>query len=107
MIPLEKQCVSLELAKRLKELGVSQEGEFYWVSVEELPTPYSPVTVLADFEGEWYLHAEWQLDGLTATKYFAFTVAELGEMLLHHNNAKAIDEWLYGYGRGWLWIHPD
>ena len=27
------------------------------------------------------MHAEWQLDGLTATKYCAFTVAELGERL--------------------------
>jgi len=31
MIPLEKQCVSLEFAKRLKELGVNQESLFYWM----------------------------------------------------------------------------
>jgi len=30
MIPLEKQVVSLELARRLKELEVKQESYFYW-----------------------------------------------------------------------------
>jgi hypothetical protein len=30
MISLEKQVCSLELAKRLKELGVKQESLFYW-----------------------------------------------------------------------------
>ncbi len=30
MIPLEKQCVSLELVKRLKELGVKQESFWAW-----------------------------------------------------------------------------
>jgi len=31
MLPLEKECVSLELAQRLTELGVKQERYFYWV----------------------------------------------------------------------------
>jgi hypothetical protein len=30
---LEKQVVSLELAKELKEVGYPQEGVFYWVEV--------------------------------------------------------------------------
>ena len=28
---LEDQCISLELAKRLKELGAKQESLFYWI----------------------------------------------------------------------------
>ena len=32
MILLEKQCVSLELTRRLKELSVKQDGsQFYWI----------------------------------------------------------------------------
>lgn len=33
---LEQQCVSLELAKKLKELGVKQESLFYWAYVKNL-----------------------------------------------------------------------
>jgi hypothetical protein len=37
MIPLEKQVVSLELAKRLKELGVKQESYFVWAKFSDNP----------------------------------------------------------------------
>lgn len=30
MIPIEKLCITLEQAKKLKELGVVQESHFYW-----------------------------------------------------------------------------
>lgn len=61
---LEDQVVSLELAKKLRELGVRQESEFYW---EELPigTKLFPSD---DDVRMWPWCA-------------AFTVAELGEML--------------------------
>jgi hypothetical protein len=65
---LEEQVVSLELAKRLKELGVRQESVLYWCDQDpwtlrmwnEHPvnTPMKPRVCVA-----------------------AFTVAELGEML--------------------------
>jgi hypothetical protein len=77
MIPLEKQVCNLALAKRLKELGVKQESLFYWV--KEVAT-----------KGENY-HAVY-LYGVSDTKRrfiniqcSAFTVAELGEMLLQIN----------------------
>lgn len=64
---LEDQVCSLELSKRLKELGVKQESLFYW------------------FEQEGYLRVG-QLQLSRAARgesrlCSAFTVAELGEML--------------------------
>jgi hypothetical protein len=61
MIPLEKQVVSLDLAKRLKELGVKQESVWYW---------FRDRLILGRGEG-----------GNMQTFTSAFTVAELGEML--------------------------
>lgn len=70
-MPLEKQVVSLDLAKRLHELGVRQESLFYWneasfvVKISYAKTiPLSPI----EMEQRGLYHS-------------AFTVAELGEML--------------------------
>lgn len=67
---LEHQVCSLDLAKRLKELGVSQISHFYW----------SEHTVPATI---WCVNA---LDSSRITpeysrEFSAFTVAELGEMI--------------------------
>lgn len=61
---LEKQVVSLELAKKLEELGVKQESLFYWRrhKVKGMVIEYGRNDL------DEYLTA-------------AFTVAELGEML--------------------------
>lgn len=67
---LEDQVVSLELAKKLKELGVRQDGHFDWYEHEGIP-------YVADFANRY-------IDPLSGhhEKYCsAFTVAELGEML--------------------------
>lgn len=63
---LEQQVVSLELAKRLKELGVKQESLFYWQG--------------ADKNG-YIINFEKDLFEYDCEKYSAFTVAELGKML--------------------------
>lgn len=76
---LEQQVVSLDLAKRLKELGVEQDGLFYWkysngtlekVSNIQIDTElvYGQQPVKPKTLGTW-------------TTVSAFTVAELGEML--------------------------
>ena len=64
---LEDQVCSLELAKKLKELGVKQEAAFHW--------RYS------DLLEEWSLFRPTK--DVTSSKpfYAAFTVAELGELL--------------------------
>ena len=62
---LEQQCCSLELAKRLKELGVKQESFFYYY--------YS--TILKSWLISVHKDIERDLDDISA-----FTVAELGNM---------------------------
>jgi hypothetical protein len=53
MIPLEKQVVSLELAKRLKELGVKPEGLFDWA--REWSVPLSTQAEKARILVDWVL----------------------------------------------------
>lgn len=62
---LEDQVCSLELAKRLKELGVKQESYFYWV----------------EDRGEWVVRRNRSLGFVHLLNCSAFTVGELGEML--------------------------
>ena len=63
---LSKQVVSLELAKRLKELGVKQDSLFYWQGTEKL---------------HYVINFEKQFEWAGCENYLAFTTAELGEML--------------------------
>jgi hypothetical protein len=66
---LEQQVVSLELAKRLKELGVKQESYFDWQVPKSRTIPEGQLLRVENFDSEFF-------------DYFsAFTVAELGEML--------------------------
>lgn len=59
---LEQQVCGLELAKRLKELGVKQDSFYLWDGVDKN-------LIRADADG-------WLIERC----YSAFTVAELGEM---------------------------
>lgn len=70
---LEKQVVSLELAKRLKELNCPQESLFYW----------SDSDIYTD-EKVWCVNYRAKVtkrNGEPLEWYSAYTVAELGEML--------------------------
>lgn len=62
---LNKQVVSLELAKRLKELDVKQESYFGW----------------KEGEGEQELVTWREFGSIEHTYYAAFTVAELAGLL--------------------------
>jgi|SRR6185503_13303652 len=68
---LEDQVCSLELSTRLKELGVKQISLFYYC---ERMTGYHNET-----EIKLLLNKETTIDEIS--KYSAFTVAELGELL--------------------------
>ena len=63
---LEDQVVSLELSKKLKELGVKQDSYFSWAERDTI-------------DG-WLVELSDELDSEDEC-YSAFTVAELGEML--------------------------
>ena|SRR6185312_1852782 len=97
---LENQVVSLDLAKRLKELGVDEDSLFYWVLGQNTwqyfisQSNQQNVANVPDFEMEecpvWFS---------------AYTVAELGEMLSEtlgapHEGIKQYDVEQYKYASG-------
>ena len=63
---LSDQICSLELAKKLKELGVKQESLFWY-------------TIYVD--QTYDIHYQFDSKYIPPAHYAAFTVAELGEML--------------------------
>jgi len=73
---LEDQVCSLELAKKLKELGVDQDSYFYWCRIRDLETDHVSIKSESQIEN---LENYYQVDKITS----AFTVAEIGEMLPH------------------------
>jgi len=74
-VKLEDQVCSLELAKRLKELGVKQESHFYHIKerAEWRLWPYTSPGFSLEGIRE-HPREDWEV-------YSAFTVAELGDML--------------------------
>lgn len=70
---LEQQVTSLELSKRLKELGVKHESLYVWDILYGNKHEYDYVCVLNNSP----------FPSRPFPSYSAFTVAELGEMLHH------------------------
>jgi len=71
---LEDQVTSLELSKKLKELGVEQESLWCWVCKRGRKWTSE--------EDHWFLHeTESSYNYKGNDKCSAFTVAELGEMI--------------------------
>lgn len=75
---LEKQVCSLELSKRLRELGVKQESVFYW----NLKNKITKTADIYDWVfGTTPVGTEYSRKKVIGRNVSAFTVAELGEML--------------------------
>lgn len=72
---LEKQLTSLELSKRLKELGVRQESHFRWVVGGALNGSHYSEQI------EPSKTQSFGAANQAYSHYSAFTVSELGEML--------------------------
>lgn len=70
---MERQVTSLELSKKLKELGIKQESIFYWLKI---------------VEGDYEITDRSNVYKPKDTFYSAFTVADLGEMLPRSINDK-------------------
>jgi hypothetical protein len=66
-VELEKQVCSLEFAKKLKELRVRQESIWFWARQPAV-------------SGDWTIHY-YDNTRSERTKFAAFTVGELGDML--------------------------
>lgn len=79
MIPLEQQVCSLELAKKLKALGVKQESYFLWCEIKESGGSITSHVFACEHENaeDFAMVKGDEVVGV----YSAFTVAELGEML--------------------------
>lgn len=69
---LEQQCISLSLAKRLKELGVKQESLFSWYKYTSGDMNDGVEETFKLMQGTPHKNT---------SEVSAFTVAELGEML--------------------------
>lgn len=79
---LEQQVVSLELAKKLKELGVKQESLFVWVDKFPIFNPeIERLVSIREFKDRLAVSFLSEEARHLVKTYSAFTVAELGEML--------------------------
>lgn len=88
ILPLEKQVSSLELSKRLRELGVKQQSLFYW-NFQAFITGYQWVLTMSrpDFDKDQDIEQ-------TTDAYSAFTVAELGEILPEEIEIDELSYWI-------------
>jgi hypothetical protein len=84
---LESQVCSLELSKKLRELGVKQESLFYWTVTMPDPTGETWSYDLA-YVDTYYIQSPGDIEAS------AFTVAELGEMLPQPCISLVMENWL-------------
>jgi len=73
---IEDQVVSLELAKKMKELGFEQESLCWWSKPWDINCAYTG-DELEIIDSDWLEYHDME----KAAVYSAYTVAELGEML--------------------------
>jgi hypothetical protein len=83
MMQIHEQVCSIDNAKRLRELGVKQEGLYRWIEIEhcmkfnEETQKYECIETRTFLNDGWYNYQP----EIIIDKWVAFTVAELGELL--------------------------
>lgn len=112
---MEKYVCNLELAKKLKELGIKQESEFYWWNRKDIWELWEGESVIQQISNWDSMNFNFP-DSKINEHYSAFTVGELGEKLpysvwldndwRHLNFIKNKEEtlgsnprWCYRYGK--------
>jgi hypothetical protein len=79
---LEKHLTNLKLSRRLEELGVPQESEFYWHRIKDFNSKRYR-NIINDSKKEIKLSYATQryIEGTEEKVYSAFLSSEIGEML--------------------------
>lgn len=98
MLNLEQQVCSIELANKLKELGVKQESLFYWVCINFEAFSISTEEEFSTINENKLISGGCECctcDDYIKEKYSAFTVAELGELLPYNCISIKIDRKSY------------
>ena len=116
---LEQQVPTLELCKKLKELGYPQEGLFWWSNAEiryrfcdlecNYKKKYKELILIGKYKlplGEDYYESDFE-EGEKIECYVAPTVAEMGEWLIDSGGSKDIETIMYCYGRGWVYCENE
>jgi hypothetical protein len=80
MLTLSQQVTSLELSKRLDELGVKQESLFYWINLDNDTFIWAPGTEIIMGADNCEIYDEIEF------KHSAFTASELLDLLPSHIN---------------------
>ena len=95
---LSQQVVSLELSKKLKELGVKQESLFYWRQYIFSDTASEKEKVCLQINNE---AGVWGVGNIKDNDHkesvSAFTVAELGDLLLKRREYQVRNDGKYYY----------
>lgn len=82
---LKDQVCSLELAKKLKELGFEQESLFYWAEHRDFKKQKNGKMKIVPLGFKLDYFPAGKKSFIDTDTYPAYTVAELGEMLCHTN----------------------
>lgn len=87
MIPIDKLCITLEQAKKLKELGVEQDSHYYWGKFLQKDGSYEWIII-----NKFFIYSNRADDEI----YSAFTI---GELYIMNEKEGLFSEWHNGWSK--------